>query len=78
MKSVPIDQAFTLACAWFAALNARAPLLAIGPLLPLVIDDFHMPFTIAGLLSGLPLLLMGATGLPTRPAGSSCSGSAWS
>jgi len=64
LRSIPIDQALTLACAWLAALNARAPLLAIGPVLPLVIDDLHMPFTIAGLLSGLPLLLMGATGLP--------------
>jgi MFS transporter, CP family, cyanate transporter len=59
-----MSQAFTLACAWLAALNARAPLLAIGPLLPLVIDDLHLSFTVAGLLSGLPLLLMGATGLP--------------
>ena len=57
-------QAFTLACAWMAALNARAPLLAMGPLLPLVIHDLALSFTIAGLLSGLPLLLMGAMGLP--------------
>ena len=57
-------QIFTLACAWLAAVNARAPLLAIGPLLPLVIADLGMSFTIAGLLSGLPLLLMGASGLP--------------
>lgn len=64
VKPVAPNQAFTLACAWLAALNARAPLLAIGPLLPLVIDDLHLPFTIAGLLSGLPLLLMGAAGLP--------------
>ncbi|HTD79648.1 MAG TPA: MFS transporter, partial [Chloroflexota bacterium] len=57
-------QTFTLAAAWLAALNARAPLLAIGPLLPLVISDLGMSFTVAGLLSGLPLLLMGAFGLP--------------
>ncbi|MCA1644648.1 MAG: MFS transporter [Chloroflexi bacterium] len=57
-------QAFTLGCAWLAALNARAPLLAIGPLLPLVIGDLGLSFTVAGILSGLPLLLMGATGLP--------------
>jgi CP family cyanate transporter-like MFS transporter len=47
-----------------AAFNARAPLLAVGPLLPLIIGDLSMSFTVAGLLSGLPLLLMGATGLP--------------
>jgi CP family cyanate transporter-like MFS transporter len=57
-------QFFTLAFAWLAALNARAPLLATGPLLPLVVADLHLSFTVAGLLSGLPLLLMGATGLP--------------
>lgn len=51
-------------CAWAAALNARAPLLAMGPLLPLVIGDLRLTFTVAGLLSGLPLLLMGASGLP--------------
>ncbi|MDQ6674408.1 MAG: MFS transporter [Chloroflexota bacterium] len=56
--------ALTLACAWLAAVNARAPLLALGPLLPLVIPDLHLSFTVAGVLSGLPLFLMGATGLP--------------
>ena len=57
-------QAPTLACAWLAAVNARAPLLTLGPLLPLVIHDLHLSFTVAGVLSGLPLFLMGATGLP--------------
>ena len=64
MSPFPVREAFTLACAWLAALNARAPLLAIGPLLPLVISDLRMSFTVAGLLSGAPLFLMGATGLP--------------
>jgi CP family cyanate transporter-like MFS transporter len=59
-----VRQVLTLACAWLAAVNARAPLLAIGPLLPLVIADLHLSFTVAGLLSALPLLLMGAFGLP--------------
>jgi MFS transporter, CP family, cyanate transporter len=58
------QHAITLACAWLAAVNARAPLLALGPLLPLVIRDLHLSFTVAGLLSGVPLLLMGAMGLP--------------
>jgi CP family cyanate transporter-like MFS transporter len=57
-------QGLTLACAWLAAVSARAPLLAIGPLLPLVVRDLHLSFTLAGLISGLPLLLMGACGLP--------------
>ncbi|HEX8966351.1 MAG TPA: MFS transporter, partial [Chloroflexota bacterium] len=56
--------AVTLGCAWLAALNSRAPLLAIGPLLPLVIVDLKLSFTAAGLVSGLPLLLMGVMGLP--------------
>jgi CP family cyanate transporter-like MFS transporter len=64
MRSVPMRQAYTLACAWLAAVNARAPLLAMGPLLPLVIRDLQMSFTVAGFLAGAPLLLMGATGLP--------------
>ena len=59
-----LPQVLTLACAWLAAVNARAPLLAIGPLLPLVIRDLHLSFTVAGLVSGLPLLLMGVCGLP--------------
>ena len=59
-----LRQSLTLACAWLAAVNARAPLLAMGPLLPLVIADLHLSFTVAGLLSGLPLLLMGIFGLP--------------
>src|SRR5918911_2936344 len=59
-----LRQAASLGCAWLAAVNARAPLLAIGPLLPLVMADLHLSFTLAGLLSGIPLLLMGAFGLP--------------
>ena len=59
-----LRQALTLACAWLAAVNTRAPLLAIGPLLPLVMSDLGLSFTGAGLLSGLPLLLMGLFGLP--------------
>jgi len=50
--------------AWLAAVNTRAPLLAVGPLLPLLMSDLGLSFTIAGLLSGLPLLLMGLSGLP--------------
>jgi CP family cyanate transporter-like MFS transporter len=59
-----LRQALTLGCAWLAAVNTRAPLLAIGPLLPLVMSDLKMSFTLAGLVSGIPLLLMGAFGLP--------------
>jgi CP family cyanate transporter-like MFS transporter len=59
-----LRQALTLACAWLAAANTRAPLLAIGPLVPLIMSDLHLSFTMTGLLSGIPLFLMGAFGLP--------------
>jgi hypothetical protein len=35
-----------------AAANCRAPFLATGPLLPLVMVDLNLSFTVAGLLSG--------------------------
>jgi cyanate permease len=42
--------AATLACAWLAAVNARAPLLTLGPLQPLIIPDLHLSFTVAGVV----------------------------
>ncbi|MBI4493040.1 MAG: MFS transporter [Chloroflexi bacterium] len=54
-----------LSLAWLAGANCRAPLLAIGPLLPLIIADLHLSSTVAGALSGLPLLLMSLIALPS-------------
>lgn len=54
-----------LALSWLAAFNTRAALLAIGPLLPLVIADLRVSATVAGSVTGLPLLL----GLVSFPAG---------
>lgn len=53
-----------LGLAWLAAVNCRVPLLSIGPLLPLIIADLHLSSTVAGALTGLPLLLMGIGALP--------------
>ncbi len=56
--------AATLVLAWFAALNGRAPQLSLGPILPLVVRDLSLPSTVAGLVVGLPLMLMGLLALP--------------
>jgi MFS transporter, CP family, cyanate transporter len=53
-----------LALSWIAALNCRAPLFAVGPVLPLIVADLGLSFTLAGLLPSLPLLFMGLLGLP--------------
>lgn len=54
----------TLVLAWLAAVNGRAPQLSLGPTLPLVTRDLGLPSTLAGLVVGLPLLLMGLLALP--------------
>lgn len=60
-----IPSALTLLIlAWFAAVNGRAPQLSVGPTLPLVTRDLHLPSTLAGLVVGLPLVLMGLLALP--------------
>ncbi len=42
-----------------ASLTLRPPLLAIGPLLPLIRDDLGLPASLAGLLTTIPVLCMG-------------------
>lgn len=54
----------TLVLAWLAAVNGRAPQLSLGPTLPLVSRDLGLPSTLAGLVVGLPLALMGLLALP--------------
>ncbi len=53
-----------LALSWAASVNGRAPLFALGPVLPLVVDDLGLSFTVAGLLPSLPLVLMGLLAIP--------------
>lgn len=62
--SPPSWAALTLVLAWFAAVNGRAPQLSLGPTLPLVSRDLSLPSTVAGLVVGLPLVLMGVLALP--------------
>ncbi|MDR7402860.1 MAG: MFS transporter [Armatimonadota bacterium] len=53
-----------LVLSWLAGFNCRAPLLAAGPLLPLVIRDLHLSATAAGALTGVPLFAMAALSVP--------------
>src|SRR5688500_15676113 len=45
-------------------MNCRAPMFALNPLMPLVIPDLGLSFTEAGLVSGVPLLMMGLLSIP--------------
>lgn len=48
----------------FVGVNLRSVILAIPPLLPLIQRDLHLSYTAAGLLTSLPLFLMGGFALP--------------
>ncbi len=65
MLPVPaIRSRATLILAWLAGFNCRAPLLATGPLLPLVIRDLRLSATAAGALTGVPLFAMAVLSIP--------------
>ena len=49
---------------FLAALSSRLALLSIGPLLPLMKEDLALSDAAAGVLTGLPLLLMGLRAIP--------------
>lgn len=53
-----------LLMAWLSAVNCRVPLVAIGPLLPIMIQDFHLSPTIAGSLTALVLVVIAALSIP--------------
>jgi CP family cyanate transporter-like MFS transporter len=54
----------TLAAAWLSAFNCRAPLVAAGPLLPVIMVSLRLSGAVSGLLTGIPLVLMAALSLP--------------
>ena len=62
----------------FVGVNLRSVILAIPPLLPLIQRDLHLSYTAAGLLTSLPLLLMGGFALPAGLlAGASVGDASW-
>jgi MFS transporter, CP family, cyanate transporter len=48
----------------FVGVNLRSVILAVPPVLPLIQRDLHLSYTATGLLTSLPLLLMGGFALP--------------
>jgi CP family cyanate transporter-like MFS transporter len=47
------------------AIDLRPGIVAIGPVLPTMIEEFHMSHTVASLMTAIPDLLMGMLALPT-------------
>lgn len=47
------------------AMDLRPGIVAIGPVLPTIIDDFGLSHAVASLMTSIPDLLMGALALPT-------------
>ncbi len=62
---IPRRAAFTfLALSWLVAINLRAVLLAVPPVLPQMRQDLGLSYTATGLLTSLPILLMGLAAVP--------------
>ncbi len=57
--------ALALAAIVLVAVNLRPAIVSIGPVLPSIIDDFHLSHTKASLLISIPDVLMGALALFT-------------
>jgi CP family cyanate transporter-like MFS transporter len=53
-----------LGASWLSGVNCRAPLVATGALLPLVMPALHLSSVAASLLTALPLLVLAALSLP--------------
>src|SRR4051794_23105430 len=53
-----------LAASWLVAANTRFALIAVAPLLPLIETDLGLSGTAAGVVFGLPILLMGVFAIP--------------
>lgn len=57
-------QATLLGLLWLAGVNCRAPLFAVAAVLPYLVRDLDLSFTVAGAVTGLPLLMMGLASMP--------------
>ena len=57
--------ALAVAAIILVAINLRPGIVSVGPLLPTIIDFFHLSHTTASLLVSIPDVLMGALALPT-------------
>lgn len=53
-----------LLIAWWVGFNLRAVLLGVPPVLERVQSDLHLSYTAAGLLTAIPILVLGAAALP--------------
>jgi CP family cyanate transporter-like MFS transporter len=49
---------------WLAGVDLRVTMLAVPPVLPLIHHDLHLSEKAIGLLSGLPVLLLGVAAVP--------------
>src|SRR5260370_42644493 len=45
----------------FVGINLRSIILAVPPVLPLIKHDLNLSYTATGLLTSMPILIMGAT-----------------
>src|ERR1700731_4831463 len=45
----------------FVGINLRSVILAVPPVLPLIKHDLNLSYTATGLLTSMPILIMGAT-----------------
>jgi CP family cyanate transporter-like MFS transporter len=53
-----------LVLAWLVGVNLRTVLLAVPPVLPLIRQDLGLSYTATGLLTSLPILLLGLAAVP--------------
>jgi CP family cyanate transporter-like MFS transporter len=56
--------ALTLLIAWWVGFNLRAVLLGVPPVLDRVQHDLGLSYTAAGLLTSIPILMLGVAALP--------------
>jgi MFS transporter, CP family, cyanate transporter len=62
--AAPLTMGLAVVCVVLVALQLRPGIVAVGPLLPSIIDDFGLSHTQASLLTAIPTLMMGLLALP--------------